>query len=203
MIIVDVETTGVNPSQHAIVGIGAIEFAQPDNQFYIEPRVDEATKVNPQAMEINGLTLEEIKDPKKPSQAEAAQQFLDWAAPVTDKTLAGHNTYFDAGFLRKAVSLLKKTPDDYKWPFGRRYIDLHSLAYTELMRRGLQIPQKYGLSGLWSGAIYELLGMPLEPEPHNALVGAKWEAEAISRLIHSKNLLPEFKQHPLPSYLSE
>ncbi len=201
MIVVDVETTGTNPSSHAIVSIGAIEFENPDNQFYIENRITKESVVEPSALQINGLTQEELYDSKKPTLKQAMRSFLTWSESIADKTLGGHNTYFDAGFLRAAAAKLKKDPTETIWPFGRRYIDLHSLTYTEFKRRGVMVPLRYGFSGLWSGAIYELLGMPLEPDPHNALTGAKMETEAMGRLIHGKNLLSEFKHYPLPDYL--
>jgi len=42
------------------------------------------------------------------------------------------------------------------------------------------------------------VGLPDEPSPHNALTGAVVEAEALSRLLYDKPLLPEFKHLPVP-----
>ena len=42
-----------------------------------------------------------------------------------------------------------------------------------------------------------------EGKAHNALEDAKLEAECFFRLIYGKNLLPEFKQFPIPDYLKK
>ncbi len=201
MIVVDVETTGTWASKHGMVAIGAVEFEHPANQFYVECRIDADTEVDPQALAINGFSLAQIKDKKKPSIAEATKQFLDWTASVKDKTLAGHNTHFDAEFLRRATSRLKTSPTDRIWPFGYKYIDMHSIAYATLKRHRLEIPLKYDFSALTSPTVYEFVGLPNEPDPHNALTGAKMEAEAMHRLIYGTSLLPEFAKQPLPKYL--
>jgi len=44
----------------------------------------------------------------------------------------------------------------------------------------------------------EYVGIPAEPKPHNALRGAKWEAEVFMRLLYNKNLFPEFKEFEIP-----
>ena len=36
MIILDIETTGVNPEKHAIVSVGAVDFLNPSRTFYEE-----------------------------------------------------------------------------------------------------------------------------------------------------------------------
>ena len=47
-------------------------------------------------------------------------------------------------------------------------------------------------------AALQYCGIPEEPRPHNALTGAKCNAEVISRLLHDKKLLPEFEQYGIP-----
>ncbi len=47
-------------------------------------------------------------------------------------------------------------------------------------------------------AVLEYCGVPREPDPHNALTGAKCHAEVASRLLYGKGLLPEFSQYKLP-----
>lgn len=44
-------------------------------------------------------------------------------------------------------------------------------------------------------------GLPNEPIPHNALTGAKMEAEAFSRFIYGKSFFKEFENYPVPHYL--
>jgi len=49
--------------------------------------------------------------------------------------------------------------------------------------------------------IAKYAGLKEEPRPHNALTGAKFEAEAFSRIVYGKPLLPEFKNYEVPKYL--
>ena len=198
MIVVDVETTGFSPSRHGIISIGAIEFEKPQNQFYSECRIDTKTAVDEQALAVNGFTLKAITDLSKPSLAEIIRKFSEWIERIPDKTIGGHNTIFDVGMLRAAFRKAKLDFD-----FAYQSIDMHNLAYMHMKRGRAQIPiNKFGFFSIKANGVFEYVGLPDEPTPHNALVGAKMEAEAMSRLIHGQNLLAEFKQFSLPNYLN-
>lgn len=201
MIVVDVETTGLFPNRHAIVSIGALEFEKPKNQFYEECRIDGDVAVDSGALRVNGFTLEQIQDVKKPTLVQIAKKFLVWSNGISDKTLGGHNTGFDASFLRAAVTKLKKSSDEKLWPFGHRLVDMHSIAYAQMKRHKGEIPLKYDTSAIYSDSVHQFCGLPEEPMPHHGLTGAKMEAEAMSRLIYGKNLLPEYKKFEIPEYL--
>ncbi|MBI4101264.1 3'-5' exonuclease [Candidatus Microgenomates bacterium] len=197
MIVVDVETSGLSPKRHGIVSIGAVEFEQANNQFDGECRIDKDAEVDPEALKVNGFSEEQIRDKSKPSAAELIGKFLVWAEQVADKTLGGHNTAFDIGFLRAACRLGKIQ----NWPFGYRYVDMHSIAYGQMKRHRDQVPLKYDVSAVYSNAVYDFVGLPPEPSPHQALTGAKMEAEAMQRLIYGRTLLKEFAKYPVPDYL--
>lgn len=196
MIVVDVETTGLNPQKHSIVSIGALEFSNPKNQFYQECRIWDGAKVDLKALEINGFSKEEISNPSKQSLEELIKNFVDWRENIEDKTIAGQNPFFDRSFLKASAEKYK-----INVRFGQRIIDLHSLCYTHHLKRDLSPPIKDGRTDLGSDNILNYVGLPDEPKPHNALTGAKMEAEAFSRLIFGKPLLKEFKKFPMPDYL--
>ena len=84
------------------------------------------------------------------------------------------------------------------WNFAHRTIDLHSLCYMHMIKKGIAPPVVNNRTDLNSDTIMKYVGIIVEPHPHNALNGAKFEAEAISRLLYDKNLLPEFESYPLP-----
>ena len=87
MIIVDVETTGLNPKENSIVSIGAVDLSDPKRQFYIENRIWNGAAIYlgngllgyQPALSINGFSLEEINDGKKPALDEAMMKFINWA----------------------------------------------------------------------------------------------------------------------------
>lgn len=196
MIVVDIETSGVDPRKHSILSIGAIDFKQPENQFYEECYIFEGAEISPEALAINGFTENEIKDPKKKSLEEIIKLFIEWITPIENKILAGHNTFFDLEFLRH--SFLRYNID---WKLGHRIIDLHSICFAHCLQKNIPIPIKNGRTDLNLDKILNYVGLPDEPKPHNALTGAKLEAEALARLIYKKNILKEFASFSIPEYL--
>ena len=204
MIVVDVETTGIDARKHSIVSIGAVEFEKSENQFYEECRIWEGAeifeggqgdgdRVYVGSLDINGFTKEQITDPNKKSLGQVIGEFLEWASKCKEKVLAGHNVWFDRDFLIQSAER-----SGIRWPLGRRIVDLHSLTYGHLASRGLKPPMQLdGRPNMISDFVFNYVGLPSEPKPHNALIGAKFEAEAFSRLMHEKNLFKEFQQYPI------
>lgn len=206
MIVLDVETTGLYPDKNSIVSIGAVDFSNPLNQFYGECMMWNGAEIDPVALEINGFTLEQITDPNKLYLGELMENFILWRSNIKDRTFSGHNAWFDRDFLidsAERCSLHPYTGKGYSLEkgFGKRYVDLHSQTYTHILSRGLEPPLKNGRTNINSDAAFSYVGIPKEPKPHNALTGAKMEAEAFSRLIYGKNLLKEFSQYAIPDYL--
>jgi len=193
MIILDVETTGLDPKRHSIVSVGALDFSQPSNEFYRECRIWAGAEVDKAALQVNGFTEASIRDPGKPSLEALLIQFWQWLQTVDERTIAGENPSFDRDFL--LASAERYTMD---FQLGYRTVDLHSLCYCDHLRRGIAPPIKNGRSDLNLDRILAHLGLPAEPTPHHAMVGAKLEAEAFSRLVRGEGLLEEFagKQTP-------
>jgi DNA polymerase III epsilon subunit-like protein len=188
MIVLDIEASGVNPEKHSIVSIGAIELKNPNNQFYDECKVWDGAHIDPDALEVNGFTEEELLDPSKKTEAEITKAFIAWATAIKeDRTLAGQNVSFDRDFIKHAAG---RAGLDY--PFAVRTIDTHTLAYMHMVKAGIIPPYANHRSALNLDAVLNYCGIPDEPQPHNALTGAMSHAEVVSRLLYDKKLLPEF-----------
>lgn len=105
-IILDTETTGLNPTDgHRIVEIGCIELINhvaTENIFhqYINPE----RKVPEETFAIHGLSDEFLKD--KPVFADIADRFLDF---ISDAPLVIHNAAFDMKFLQAELHWAGKT----------------------------------------------------------------------------------------------
>ncbi|MBI5065216.1 3'-5' exonuclease [Candidatus Woesearchaeota archaeon] len=198
MIVVDVETTGLSPEKNSIVSIGAVDFANPENQFYGECQVWDGAEIDDFALKVNGFTEEQVKDLSKKSLNDLVSEFLIWTEKFADKTIAGENPSFDTGFLEDSAKRY-----DLNWPFGYRIVDLHTLSYSNYLSRELQPQIKKNKSDLSLNKTLVYVGLPEEPNPHNALIGAKMEAEAFSRIICGTNLLKEFEQYKIPVYLKK
>lgn len=192
MIILDIEASGVDEIKHSILSIGALDFDHPENQFYEECRAWDGAHIDDEALAVNGFTRDQAVDPNKQTDEDLIKHFIEWSKGVSDRTFAGQNPSFDRDFLHRAA-------DRYhlEWPFAFRTIDLHSVCYTHMVKRGIVPPVAENRSDLNSDKIMQYVGIPAESEPHNALNGAKIVAEALSRLLYNRNLLPEYKDFPV------
>lgn len=200
MIILDYETTGRNPEKHAIIAWGAVDFNNSTNVFYEEPRIWKGAEIDSKALEINGFTVAEIGSPSRPSLEKVIKRFDTWARSCSDRILAGENfASFDLQFYEANMRRLRLL-----YTFKHRGVDLHSACIIHMLNRDVDPPlDKEGNSTLNSDAIFAYVGLPSEPKPHHALTGAKMEAEAFSRLIYGKGLLPEYESVDLNEFLSE
>ena len=167
MIIVDIETTGVDPRKNSIVSIGAVDFEKGD-EFYVECQAIEGREIDEYALKVNGFTKEQCLDKTKKTAIEAYKEFLWWSTDNRLVMLAGQQVgSFDALFLQHMHEICGLG----KWPFGYRTVDLHSVAYS-----------KFKKSLTLDGILTEL-GLPPEPKPHNALTGARVERDAFKLLL--------------------
>jgi DNA polymerase III epsilon subunit-like protein len=196
MLVTDCEMTGLEPTLHSIVSVGAVDLDNPSRQLYEECRMWDGAKVEDEALAVNGFTRAQVEDPAKQSEGELVRKFIAFADGMADATIAGQNVFTDLYFLQNAARRAGHTA----WPFAHRIIDIHSLAWEHMVKRGLTPPlnPEKRHSALNLDAALQYCGIPEEPRPHNALTGAKCNAEVISRLLHDKKLLPEFEQYEIP-----
>jgi DNA polymerase III epsilon subunit-like protein len=167
MIILDIETTGLDPVKHSMVSLGAVDY-DTGEEFYTENYLPFGKEVDDFALKVNGFTREQLNDTTKLRIYEAYAKFLEWATK-RDCLIGGQQVgSFDLPFLKHLHSL-----GDWgvKWPFGHRSVDLHSVAFAKL-----------GKSLSLDGILIEL-GLEPEPKPHNALVGARLERDAFKKLL--------------------
>ena len=169
MIVVDVGTGGINPEKNPLLSIGAVDYENFNHTFYGVCKPYGNYVISEVAMKINGIDIDSI--PSNQTMPKLLGDFCNYLNETsTFKILAGHNPRFDYDFLNYNSMLV-----NIRLPFDFRTIDLHTLAFA-----------KFGKTNKWLSAnkIYELLKMPKEPDPHNALTGAKMEAEAFKRLLN-------------------
>lgn len=193
MIVLDVETTGTEASKHSLVSIGAVDFAKPERQFYGMCKIWDGAHVAIEALAVNGFSEEEIRDPSKKTDGELVKEFLAWTEESENHTIAGQNPSFDVGFVK--WTCLRNNLD---FNLSQRSIDLHTVCYAHMLKRGLKPPLRNKRTDLNSDAISAYVGIPHEPKPHIAINGAIWETEAFSRLLHDKPLLSQFQEYKIP-----
>ncbi len=193
MIVVDTELSGLDPERDSIVSIGAIDSRDKNRTFYGECRVWDGAHISDASLEINGFTHADVTDSRKKTEAELIRDFLAWVAVSEDHTIAGQNVWTDYLFLREAAKRAH-----LNFPLARRIVDIHSIAVAHAIQMGKQIPLEKGRSSFNSEHISRYCGIPEEPKPHNALNGAKYEAEQLHRLLYNKPFLDEFAQFSIP-----
>jgi len=195
MLIIDTECSGLRPDLHSILSIGALDFRDPTNCFYGECRVWAGAEIMPEALAVNGFTLEQATDPAKQSEAELVAAFLEWSKDLPERTLTGQNVHFDHKMLREAA-----LRGGLNWNFAHRTVDVHTLCWMHIIKAtGVPpIDAEHKRTALNSKAILHYCGLEKELDPHNAMNGALWHAEVTSRLLYDRPLLPEFAQFPIP-----
>jgi DNA polymerase-3 subunit epsilon len=137
-IVLDTETTGLEPSQgHRIIEIGCVEMVgrrQTGNNFhvYLQPdrEIDEA------AIEVHGITNEFLAD--KPRFEDVAEEFADY---LREAEVIIHNAPFDVGFIDAEFSRL---------PEKRTTASLCEITDTLVMAREMHPGQRNSLDALCS-----------------------------------------------------
>lgn len=194
MIVLDIETTGVNPQKHGIVSIGAIEFEEPGNEFYGECRIFDGAHISEEALEVNHFTHDDITDPTKQSPEVLMRAFLKWSREVEERTLCGLNIGgFDLQFI---VATAHR--HGLNFDFAYRTLDLHTMSYMHMVKSGIDIPTHNKHTAIDLEETLSYVGLQNIDVPHNALGDAKLEGECVSRLLYGENLFEEFAQYPIP-----
>jgi len=196
MIVLDIETTGLDPRRHSIIEVGAIDFDHPANYFNERCQIWDGAETDLKSLEINGLTPDDIQDRTILTQKELLFRFMTWTNHIEDKTIAGQNVDFDISFFNESSARC-----GLNFSLGKRKVDQHSIVYAHLLKRNIRPPIEDGFSDLNSDFIMNYAGLPPEPKPHRAINGARFEAEALSRLLFGRGMFDEFSDYEIPDYL--
>ncbi len=143
----DIETTGLDPTQDAIIEIGAVRFDQSRVVERFTTLVNPGRKLTPFITELTGIRDADLVGAISPQ--EAARRLADFAGR---DAVVGHNVGFDLGFLRRQ-RVLHENPA----------IDTFELA-------GILVPHasRYSLQNL-----VKELGIDLPAQTHRALDDAE------------------------------
>lgn len=174
MIILDIETSGLDPRRHCMLSLGAVDY-DTGKGFYGECSLYLDSEVDDYALEVNGFKREDTMPGMKQSAHYLYRDFAQWCdvtQPIKENrsyVLAGHNIgSFD-------LLWIKHLHDTHwtgsPWLFGYKTVDLHTVAYAA-----------FGES-LSHSDICRKLGLEPEPKPHNALHGARSERDCLKLLL--------------------
>lgn len=198
MIVVDIETSGLDFLKNGIWQIGAIDTDDPNRIFLEEGRIEDDETFTREALDICGVTEEKIYDRGKPSQKELLEKFFGWCKDAKVKNLVCHNPQFDFSFIK-----CKADKYGLKMPVHFRCFDTHSIASLKYKEIYGNLPIDGGFSNMNLSNMLFFCGMRDNREKHNALEDAKLTAECFYRLTYGKTFLKEFEQYQLPKCLEQ
>jgi DNA polymerase-3 subunit epsilon len=143
--VLDTETTGVDPNRHGMIEVSGIILIEGKavDRFEIRCRPYPDDEIEPEALEVQGRTLDEIQGWDDPAKMHAALcHTLDGYVDRYDKLdkfgLVAYNAHFDADFLR---AWFAKAGDQYfgSW-FWNPPMDLMSAAALLVGDARLKMP---------------------------------------------------------------
>lgn len=191
IIVIDLETSGLDPQAGGILQIGAIPL-DPGSTEKFERHVRHEWHMpwDEGAAKVHGLTRGEAGDPRRYTDTVAVDELLDWLDDTAlgdlggRAIIAGVSPRFDRDFLR-AVAITGDMVDRFDGIISHRTFDLHTLAAAVFaFTAGIAIGElRNGLDGLCTDAIYDILGAGPEAKPHVALEGARRERMALLDLL--------------------
>ena len=195
--VLDVETTGVNPERCAILSIGIVSYGEKLDEFYREYYPFDGAEVVEESMRVNGLDIDNIERGRVNDPENVVDDVRSFLKSNRCNVTAGQNPSFDRNFVN---AYAERYGSDFRLPIWM--LDMHSACMAYMLEKGIDIPRKPD-GGLFLSAdkIFEFAGLGAEPKPHNALNGARYEFEALCRIIYGKSVLPQFSDRPVPEEL--
>ncbi len=165
MIILDLETTGLNPDIHEIIEIGAVKV-ESGEIFSVKVLPTRIVDADPVALKVNGYS-DEAWENATPLFAALAQ--LNAFVGSDKPHMMAYNVSFDKAFLEKAYGT---EGVEVEYPFDRRALDLMSIACWEFRTDPCSLK-------------YACISLGIDPEDavHNALAGALKAREVYNKLV--------------------
>lgn len=213
MIVLDIETSGINTGKCGIWQIGALELENPKNYFLQEGRIDDEDSIEEMALIVTGKTETELRNRKKQSQRQLIINYLDWIDSVKEKMFTGQNVGWDISFIQnKCINY--GLMDRFREVQSQRSSELHTLAQDKYFQiHGHYLVDEKGKSKMNLSQELEFCNLPderinvtgenvvKEGKSHNALEDCMLEGEIFSRLRDGRNLFQEYKKFKIPAYL--
>lgn len=215
MIVLDIESSGIDTGRCGIWQIGSIDLNNPKNYFLKEARIDDEDMVMQGALELTGKTEKELRDHKKQSQKQLILDYLNWRETCEEKITMGQNVGWDLNFIQNKC-LKYDIMDKFRKSTGQRGMDLQTIAQTKYKELyGKYLLKENGNSDMNLFGVLNFCGIPdqrkqvddgrvsKEGTVHSALEDCKLEGECFYRLIYGKNLFSEYSQYEIPEVLKK
>ncbi len=180
MIIVDVETGGLDPERDALLSIAAID-AQTRDEFYSLIRAPESLHISDDALRANGFERKACYSDERESELVVVDKFVEWLSMRDPAIIAGCNVKFDIAFINAAF---KRSDIEDRQMLGHRSFDLQTLALVAHLLLVIDLPVKHELPSMSLDSILLVVGLSRLGAVHNALEDAKLTLQAIEMLLN-------------------
>ena len=127
---VDIETSGPNPGNYALLSIGACTITEPRKSFYIELKPD-SDDFLPESLAVSKLSLKTLRETGTPPK-DALLKFSQWIKSVVPEGFQPVFTAFNASFDWMFINDYFHRYLGYN-PFGHKALDIKAL-YMGLRR---------------------------------------------------------------------
>lgn len=181
LLVIDLETSGLDPDLHSVLSIGAAAWIPGFIIDSIEIFISEETStIDPEAMRINQIDPAWLRDNGISASLAVAKleafvrRNFDFSDPNTRVSLVGHNLGFDVPFLKR---LYKRVGVSYQATFSHRMIDTASVLGS------LVLAGRLPLSEASSAEAFEYFGIRV-PGRHTALGDAIATARLLDGLLN-------------------
>lgn len=178
ILLIDTELTGLDAEKHEIIQLAAVlldrKSLKEKSYFnsYIRPKRWRVR--DPEAMKVNGLKLETLKN--APSLAEVVRAFTK-RFDGQKVLLAAYVGWIDKRFLLKAFER-----SGVRWPFDYHYLDVWSLAYGVWGSRG-KLKNRKEFAGFNLEDLLKAYKIQLPGSHHDALFDCRAEAEVFRQIV--------------------
>lgn len=185
MVVIDVETGGLDPERDALLSIGAVD-SMTKERFYSRMRPLESLRVYEAALKANGFERKSLFDSELLSELQCMEEFRAWLFLHGPAVIAGCNVKFDIAFINAALTRSLINDDQ----LTRHAFDLQTLALTAHILGAIELPIKHDMPSMSLDSILSTVGLSRSAggHVHNALEDAALTLSAIELIL--LNLIP-------------
>ncbi len=179
ILILDVEATGADFTKYELIQLGAILIdkktlkEKKSFESFIKP--SKWNKREPEAMEVNKITWEQVKD--APTLKTVLKKFQKTFG--TDVIVAPYGTIIDTAYLRLAYKQCKMT-----YPYDYHIYDIWPLVYTYMAKHKL-LKNKSRFTGFKLEDAAKHFKIDVSENRHTALADCRLEAEVLRKILKS------------------
>lgn len=176
LLCVDVETGGLDADKHALLSVACVDSLDGE-AFTALIRPSPEWVVEPEALEVNGFSLEFLEKAGRP-EWDVMTDLCLWLGSRRDAVLSGCNVEFDRKFLLAACDR-----QEAPWPMSHRSLDIRGVAWLAWEAGALELAVgKSGQPRLDLDAIARACGYSRTKKTHDALEDALMTMACFERL---------------------